>query len=62
MPIMPDIDRVLAALSLVALLLYLTPAVFDLAPVSRRRLQWGAVLALAAGLVVAVAAMMIGSW
>lgn len=62
MPIMPDIDRVLAALSLVALLLYLTPAVFDLAPVSRRRLQWGAVLALAAGLVVAVAATMIGSW
>lgn len=57
----PDIDRLIAALSLLSLLLYLTPAVLrsDLAHKWRRPLQFAAIATLAAGLAIASAASVI---
>lgn len=61
MPLLPDVDRLLGALSLVALLLYLTPAVFETSELNQRRLQWAAIVALASGFAIAVAATVFGS-
>ncbi len=59
--LLPEVDRILAALSLLALLLYLTPMVssFEISPAGRRRLQWAAVATLATGMGIAVAASVI---
>lgn len=56
--LLPDVDRLLAALSLLALLLYLTPAVssLEISESGRRRLQWAAVLTLVTGVAIALAA------
>lgn len=52
-----DLDQFLAALSLLSLLLYLTPAVLrsDVARRWRRTLQFAAIATLAAGLAIASA-------
>jgi hypothetical protein len=58
---MPDIDQLLRALFLVALLLYLIPAVFRLGSSAERR-QWfqrGAILALGTAIAIAVVASVI---
>ncbi|PWB80236.1 MAG: hypothetical protein C3F11_18465 [Methylocystaceae bacterium] len=56
-----DLDRLLAALSLLSLLLYLTPAVsrFDIPRHWRRRLQFAAIATLATGLGIALTASVI---
>jgi hypothetical protein len=57
----PEIDQLLGALFLVALLLYLTPSVFRLgiSAESRRWFQRGAILTLGTALAIAVAASVI---
>jgi hypothetical protein len=58
---MPEIDQVLRALFLVALLLYLTPAVFGLgiSAEGRRWFQRGAILTLGTAIAISVAASVI---
>jgi hypothetical protein len=58
MQLIPDVDRLLAALSLVALLLYITPMVrmFDISEAGRKRLQWAAIATLGAGFAMALIA------
>jgi uncharacterized membrane protein len=58
---MPDLDQLLRALFLVALLLYLIPAVFELGGSVERRLwfQRGAILTLVTAIAIAVVASVI---
>ncbi|MGB6176048.1 MAG: hypothetical protein WBF43_06870 [Methylocella sp.] len=58
---MPDLDQLLRALFLVALLLYLIPAVFGLGSSVERRLWFrrGAILTLATAIAIAVVASVI---
>jgi len=57
---MPELDQLLSALFLVALLLYLIPAVFGLGSAEKRRwFQRGAILALGTAIAIAVVAIVI---
>lgn len=57
-PFMPDIERLLTALNLVALLLYLTSSVtlFGISPTARERLRRAAIVTLSVGMATALAA------
>jgi hypothetical protein len=59
--LMPDLDQLLRALFLVALLLYLIPAVFGLGGSAERRrwFQRGAILTLGTAIAIAVVASVI---